>query len=266
MNRDMDLDEWYRLQNGAVRHNRAEIESEYVWLDKAIKLLSDIHIFVNDRNSPVALIRSNEKQEYPELHQARNVVVNLANDALGSLVTGTRLLLFGAHADAFALVRSAFEGCCNAEYFALHTEDAQHWLDLEKQLSGNLSLNVNSYLRNRKLSRLQITSILKVLEKCDGENRSEFYAKLCNLGAHASPVRVFLRLSPPKGAVLAAVSVSTPDWSRAKWTQGCAWDLMAVAKYAVTLLPERFPEWFVSEQDLIRRVKQLEQEFLKLTV
>ena len=73
---------------------------------------------------------------------------------------------------------------------------------------------------------------------------------LSHLNPFLSRIDVLLRLSAPGGAVTAAASRSTPKWSRAEWTQNCAGDLMAVAKYALGILFEHYPDWFESEPSL----------------
>jgi hypothetical protein len=257
----MALEWWFQAQNKVIAANRAEFEREYRWLNAAVELIFDVQQFVNtDPN--IRSLRLKELEQNPDKHLTTNIVVNLVNDALGSLVNAIRLLLFGAHADAFALARSAFEACCYAEYFTFNTQQANTYMELEEQLSQDMGLNLARELRKRNL---QPGSIMTDLEKRDGENRRPFYARLCNLGAHPSPKRVGLRLSAPKGAVLAAVSISTPDWSRARWTRGCAIDLMAVAKYAVEMLLEHYPDWFQFGQPLEERHKSLVQEFQVLS-
>ncbi|MBI3953523.1 MAG: hypothetical protein HY330_03320 [Chloroflexi bacterium] len=249
-----NLDSWFRMQDKVIASNRTEFETEYTWLDKAIELLWDIQIFVNDKNQP---LRQRRAQSL-DTQRATNVVVNLVNDAMGSLISATRLLLFGAHPDAFALVRSAFEACCYAEYFARHPDTVKSYMELEDLLSTDPTISLGTKLRERKLS---IGHVRKELETHDREDRSAFYALLCNFGAHPSPKRVGLRLSSPGGAVLAAVSASTPGWSRADWTHDCAISLIAVAKYAVELLPEHYPEWFASEHSLGERLKSLAHQY-----
>lgn len=253
---DIDLDAWFRMQDQAMPINRAEFEQEYRWLSKAVELLFDIQIFVN-HNPKMVSWRTKERDDDLERHNATNVVINLCNDALGSLVNSTRLLLFGTHADAFALLRSAFEACCYAEFFAICPNEVSKHLELEALIKNNPAVNLNSELRKRELL---FSSVRTKLEKKDGQNRRGFYARLCNWGAHASPTRVGLRLSPPRGAVLAAASVSTPDWSRAKWTLNCAGGLMAVAKYAFELLFEYYPDWFEGTP-LEQRRKSLVREY-----
>ena len=253
----VNLDGWFQMQDRVVASNRAEFEREYKWIAAALGLLSDMQAFVNT-DPRVVEPRSSQ---LPTEHLAANVVVNLVNDAMGSLINATRLLLFGAHADAFALVRSAFEACCHAEYFAFQPQRAEAYVELEHLITETPGLNLRAALRKRNL---QFGSILSDLEQRDGEDRRSLYAQLCNFGAHPSPVRVGLRLSAPGGAVMAAVSVSTPEWSRASWTQGCATDLMAVVKYAFELLPEHYDAWFAAEVALEERRRSLVQEYQAL--
>lgn len=55
--------------------------------------------------------------------------------------------------------------------------------------------------------------------------------------------------------------MSTPKWSRANWTRGCASDMTAVTKYAVEMIFEHYPEWFAFNSALTDRCKSLAHEY-----
>ena len=241
----MNLDWWYRAQDQVVPANRAEFEVEYRWLNEAVELLAHVQWFVSGH--PVTELRLQQLERNQTEHLAANVVVYLVNDAMGSLINAIRLLLFGAHPDAFALVRSAFEACCYAEYFALRPEKAEAYMELEDLLSQDPGLALRNHQRKRGL---QFGPIRRELEARDGQDRGIFYARLCNFGSHPSPKRVGLRMGGRGGAVTAAVSRSTPEWSRTEWTRNCSGDLMAAAKYALGILFEHYPDWFEPEPSL----------------
>ena len=258
----MNLDYWFRVQDQVAPANRAEFENAYQWLDSAIELLGDVQMFViTDPKVQAMLLKV--RKENPTKYLATSLTVNLLNDAMGCLVNATRLLLFGAQPDSFALVRSAFEACCYAEHFVYYPQKAKSYMELEDLLSKSedssaLEVNLQPALRQRELN---IGAVLTELEKRSSQNARGVYARLCNLGSHPSPKRVGLRLSPSNGAVLAPVSMSTPGWSRANWTRGCASDMTAVAKYAVGMLFERYPEWFAFNSALTDRCKSLTHEY-----
>lgn len=253
----MSLDWWFQKQDDVVESNRAEFTGEYRWINAAIEFIFDVQQFVN--TDPYVRQRRLEAigRELVE-GGITTLVVNLLNDAMGSLINATRLLTFGAHADAFALLRSAFEACCYAEYYTRCPEVVKAYMEIAGALSRNLALNLATELRKRKLS---FRSVYTYLQQQDGENRSDFYARLCNLGAHPSPARIGLRLSRPGGAIHAAVSASTPEWSRTEWTLQCAVHIMAVAKYALEMLFEYYPEWFTFEQSFKERCTSLVREY-----
>ena len=142
---EISLDDWFKRQDNAVSFNRAEIENQYRWLDSAITLLTEVQLFVSD-GPVVAAIRRKMQDDDATRYLATTLTVNLLNDALGSLISGTRLLLFGDLTDAFALVRCAFEGCAYAEYFVYHPDKAQSYMELETLLASdttNVALGVN---------------------------------------------------------------------------------------------------------------------------
>ena len=261
----MTLDDWFARQDAVVAENRAEFENEYRWLDSALGLLTELQLFVNS-DPTVNAIRRKMQAEDRVTYLATTLTVNLLNDAMGSLVSAIRLLLFGDLPDAYALVRSAFEACCYAEHFVYHKDKAESYMELEvllstSNLSTALEVNLNPELRKRSLEFWRVS---RELEKRSGNPVRGFYARLCNLGSHPSPKRIGLRLSPPGGAVLAPVSKSTATWSREKWTLGCASDMIVVAKYAVEMLFEHHADWFASNPRLVDRCNSLAQEFESL--
>ena len=199
----MSLNQWFRRQDDVVAANRAEFAKEFLWLDSAIGLLTDLQLFVNT-DAKVSAARMALESKDPDKYLATTLTVNLLNDAMGSLVSATRLLLFGDHPDAYALIRSAFEACCYAEHFVYHPDKTKSYMELEAVLSGSglstdLEVNLGPELRKRCLEFWRVS---KELEIRSGNPVRGFYARLCNLGSHPSPKRVGLRLSPPGGAVL----------------------------------------------------------------
>lgn len=255
-----DLKWWFQAQDLAMNRNHAEAENQFLWIDAAIELITDVQLVVND-DPYVKSLRLAESQQDLESHRAKNLVINLVNDAMGSLVNATRMLLSGAHADALTLIRSAFEACCYAEYFVYHPEKVKTFLEIEEILYVDISQDLGKELRD---SHLGIVSIQRSLTNKDKEDRELFYSRLCNLGTHPTSKRIDLRLSQPGGGVTAAVSVSTNDWSRKKLTENCANDLMAVTKYALGIPFESYPDWFTRQDDLKRRLEMLAKDYEKL--
>jgi hypothetical protein len=248
------------MQDDCVSANQAEMATEYAWLDRAVTMLTEMQIFLN--HDRVGDIREETQRVDPDKFLAETVVINLLNDAQGGIIDATRLLLFGAHPDSYALTRSAFEACAYAEYFAHHPETVSSYMELEALILKNPPVN----LRNELASRgLQVGTVMSRLNAADGEDRSGFYATLCNYGGHPSPMRVGLRMSAPNGAVLAAASRSTPDWSRAQWTHNGAISLIHVAHYAMEIAFEKFGDWFVSDSSWQTRREALSHGFLQLT-
>jgi hypothetical protein len=250
------LEYWFNRQDAAMIKNRSEIEETYLWLDSAVSLITDVQLFVND-DQHVRSIRNMQRNQEPEAYLASTLTVNMVNDALGCLVSSIRLMLSGAQTEAFATLRGAMESCCFAELFAIRPKYAVAFMELEPLLAADLRVNIQPKMRPRGLL---IGSVMKKLQGIDNQDRTGFYARLCNLGSHASPLRVGLRMAPKGGAVTAAVSLSTEQWNRAWLNQGCASDICAVAKYALELLFEQFPNWFsMAESLLTRRASMVDQ-------
>ena len=82
---------------------------------------------------------------------------------MGGIVNASRLLLFGCHSDAFALIRSAFESCSYAEYFAVNLQKVKAYLELEELISGlreagfKVPFSHRALIRKLKLSWTLVT-------------------------------------------------------------------------------------------------------------
>ena len=215
---------------------------QLAWLGSAMQLMVDTQNYVNVDPRMVTKRREDEARDL-RAYQVTSIFINLLNDATDCLNNALRLLVFGSHADSFALLRGAFEACCYAEYLGFNKENVTSYLELEAAINRSPEKNIGGLLEK---GGLQISTVMRWLEGIDDAPRRGFYARLCNYGAHASPARVGLRLVPP---------------DREIWTRQCVSDLMAVTRYAVEMPFERLPEFFREKQCLVDRCASAEKEF-----
>ena len=112
--------------------------------------------------------------------------VNLLNSANASLVSATRLTLYGDHVDALALLRAAFDAVCHAEYFRHHPTEADAW--------DKLAQEPDDRMKARGLREFE-SKIRPWLEANDGTDRTKLYRELSSYGTHTNPSTVAMRLN-----------------------------------------------------------------------
>ena len=181
-----------------------------------------------------------------------NVIVNLAYDAGGSVISALRLLKYGVLADAWSLIRGAFESSCYAEFFCHEGHKVKDYLLIGERLMSNRSVDIRQEV-NR--GELQIAKVLRFLQGRDGQNRADFYGRLSNFGTHASPVRSGLRMKISEPDVRVYLSINHRELP-----QRLA-DLAATARYVMGIPFETWPELMARNASLVTRHLELESEY-----
>ena len=247
----MDINKIFQLQDLAVPLNRQGFARELQWCHHAIELALDSHVFL--ANDPEILAyRKNLRDSDIKEFKFMNVVVNLAYDSMGTLISALRLLEYGVFGDAWALIRVAFESTCYSEYFTLNKEKVPDFIKIGEGVQNDLSTNVLQMLNK---SNLKVSNIIDFLQKHDKENRRTFYARLCNMGVHALPLRVSPRISVTEKEFRAYLSIEHP------YLRQCIADLAATAKYTSGIPFEAWPDLMQKEPTLVIRYKALEEEY-----
>jgi len=113
----MRIDKIRRLQDGAASENVRRFEAKFRWCYRSVESMIDTHTFLAN-DTEMLTYRTHLRESDITEFKAMNVVVNMAYDAMGSLISALRLLECGVLADAWSLIRVAFESACYAEFFA----------------------------------------------------------------------------------------------------------------------------------------------------
>jgi len=115
----MKINEIFRLQDRAASENVRRFETQFQWCYRSVELMLDSHTFLA-KDPEILGHRKRLSESDTSEFKAMNAIVNMAYDAMGSLISALRLLEHGVLADAWSLTRGAFESTCYAQFFALN--------------------------------------------------------------------------------------------------------------------------------------------------
>lgn len=246
----MKVNEVFRLQDQAASANIRRFETQFGWCHRSVELMLDTHTFL--ANDPEILARRKRLSESDIVgFEVMNVVVNMAYDAMGSLISALRLLEYGVLADAWSLIRGAFESTCYAEFFALNKSKVADYMRVGEAMTHNPSADVRREIMNAGLT---VQKVMVSLKEHDGQGRTGFYGRLCNLGTHASPVRSGLRIRVDEPEVRAYLSIGHRGLIQ------CLADFAATAKYALGIPFDAWPELMQRERALFNRYRSILEE------
>lgn len=247
----MEIGNIFKLQDQASLANIRLFPTRFHWCHHSVELMVDTHVFLAN-NADVLAYRKGMKKSDLDKFEAMNIVVNLDYDATGSLISSLRLLEYGILADAWCLIRSAFESTCYAEFFMFDDTKAKAYT----QIGNTIKQNSNADIR-REIEKvgLGVKKVIQFLEARDGQNRAGFYGRLCNFGTHASPVRSGLRIKANELEVRAYLSIGHRDLIQ------CLEDFAAVAKYTLGIPFDAWPSLIQKNPSLIERYKYILNEY-----
>lgn len=247
----MKTSEIFRLQDRAALSNVRRFKTQFQWCYRSVELMLNTHTFL--ANDPkIVSYRKGVSESDVSKFEVMNVVVNLAYDALGSLISALRLMEYGLLADAWSLIRGAFESTCYAEFFALNNSRVADYMQIAETIKQNRSADVRKEVA--KL-RLAIQEVMKSLQKYDREDRTRFYSRLCNFGTHASPVRAGLRVRVDEPEVRVYLSIGHRELIQ------CLADFAATAKYTLGIPFDAWPDLMQRKTSLINRYRSLLEEY-----
>ncbi len=247
----MDIREIFELQDRAVPQNLQLFEDEFRWCRRALELTLDSHEFFR-RNPEVVAYRTLLRESDGKAFVQVNVVVNLAYDAMGSLISALRLLEYGVLADTWLLMRGAFECTCYADYFARNCDGVAEFADIGERMKTDFSVNIAAELRKQGLG---FDTVRQFLEKIYGQDMKQFYGRLCMYGAHASPWRPGFRIGKNEPEVRAYLSIGHRNLAL------CLGDYAATAKYTMGILFETWPDLMRKNETLVIRHNAFEEEY-----
>jgi len=247
----MKIDEVFYLQDQAASANVRRFETQFRWCHRSVEVMLDTHTFL--ANDPEMLAHRKRLSESDIVEfEVMNVIVNMAYDATGSLISALRLLEYGVLADAWSLIRGAFESTCYAEFFALGKGKVAAYMRVGEVMVQNPSADVR---REITKAGLAVQRVMASLEEHDGQGRTSFYSRLCNFGTHASPVRSGLRIKVDEPEVRAYLSIGHRGLIQ------CLADFTATAKYTIGIPFDAWPELMQRERDLFNQYRSVIEEF-----
>ncbi|MCH8061200.1 MAG: hypothetical protein IH861_01715 [Chloroflexi bacterium] len=254
----MDARNIAQLQSRAAKANVELFDSEFHWCQAAIELMIDTHAFLGSKEI-AAGSREEQYQRDPVRHDVMNTIINLSYDAGGSLISALRLVECGLIADAWSLIRVAFETTSYSEFFAFNPSKLRDYSSVESLLvKGRIEgvkgkpLDVASEFAKRSIG---VSDVRKALSEDDDFSRRDFYSRLSSLGTHASPLRPGLRIGIGEPEVRMYLSIGRRELRQ------CVADLAAVIKYALGIPFEHCVEFLRSSEKLTERYETLLVEY-----
>ncbi len=247
----MKISEIFRLQDRAALSNVQRFKTQFHWCYRSVELMGETHTFLANDPEIVSYRKGMSKSDVNKF-EAMNVVVNLAYDALGSLISTLRLMQYGLLADAWSLIRGAFESTCYAEFFAFNNSRVTDYMQIAETIKHNRSADVRKEVAKVQLA---IQRVMEYLQNHDGEDRTHFYGRLCNVGTHASPVRAGLRVRVDEPEVRVYLSVGHRELIQ------CLADFAATAKYTLGIPFDAWPDLMQRKMSLFDRYRSLLESY-----
>lgn len=248
----MNRTDIFNLQEQASLINVQQFRNWFDWCDNAIELMIDTHVFLGNDNEIVAY-RKNLKSTNSKEFEAMNTIVNLDYDAGGSLISALRLVRYGVLADAWSLIRIAFESTCYSEYFVYNKEKVSSYSQIAEMINKNQSADIRKLIRTAKI---ELKTVMRFLKSHDGQDREQFYSRLSNLGIHASPVRCGFRMNmDDKTENRVYLSVGH------HYLIQCIADFAATAIYTLSLPFDAWPDLIQKQLPLQSQYELLEKSY-----
>jgi hypothetical protein len=233
----LTLINFFERQDNAVEPNRAAAAVVLPMLERALSAALDVTLCINEPEylggaAPEARIRA-----------------NLLHGAWASLVTASRLALFGDDVLALTSIRLALEDASHAEFFRHRPELAEEW-DSAGQITDLTE-------RRRQIEAFSRRHHVRTfLERQDDplRTRSRLFHVLSTYGVHTNPVTTSLRLSvpPDQGANLGFASVGKREATQLVVTYA-----LHVAVYVVSELVESFGPYIGSDEGLLNDCRSI---------
>ena len=243
---DGDLGDLFARQDGAIARNLASNPETFSLVADGLKIGLAITMFLNEGR---ALARRLSRPA--DRRGTEQAIANLLHAAWAALVTATRLALYGAQVDSFALTRGAFEAAYHAEYFRHKPEDFVEW-----DKAGQIT---DLYARATMVDAFaQRHHVRRWLDTNDGLDRRRMFVELSTYGSHANPMTVGLRLSTPipGAANLGFVSIGKPESVRL-----CALHALHVLAYVLSEFGDQFAIDLEQNAELMKSCELFRERF-----
>ena len=258
---EMNITELFARQEKCVKDNVAKRGREFRWCGSALALIQEVQNILSE--GEVNAWRGNQQQTDRLAFDHMCTVLNLLNNALGSLINALRLARYGAIADSGTLIRVAFETTCYADFFVRKPEKVSGFLIILEKLKTDPTDRIDNMMRDEGIS---FGTVRSTLDTCDTQGRKEFYSLLSTWAGHPSPIRVEASLTAYRTADgrpdLHRERVGSFYSEKHRLLEGLVSLLVQVIKYALDIQMRTWPDFI--GQRLSEHYRSLEQEFSQL--
>lgn len=227
----------FARQDQVQGENWRQAPAEFALIERGLTLGFDLTVWLVERHKQIARDAGSDADLEPPPDVLRPAVIraNLLHAAFVTLVSATRLVLFGDVIDALALTRTAFEAVFHAEYFRDHPAALREWDQIGSVLDVlEVQRRVGDFNGKhdgvRKRVRARYTGEA-------GESFDRVFAELSTFGTHINPKTVGLRLgtSRPQAANLGFLSVGYSERPLL-----CASLVLGILRYALSEFRDGF--------------------------
>jgi len=243
------LTEMFTLQDKWQQSNWEQAPAEFVLIERGLVLAFDLTFWINEDLAVVATRKAlPSSRGVPE-----NVGANLLHAAFGTLVSATRLSLFGDFVDAFSLARTAFEAVFHAEYFRDHPDRAFDW--------NQIGLVTDVFDVRKQLNKFESKEKIRIAvrDKYADGSHDRFFVELSTYGTHINPKTVGLRLGTPRP------NAGNLGFVTAGYTEApvlCASHILHVLAYALSEFRDTFKGYLAnSNASLESALNQFEADW-----
>ncbi len=237
--------ELFEMQDRSMAANRAAIGVDFELLDDLLSLTIEVTLALQEPEIVA------QRQSRPGGFPSDPVRANLLHAAWGSLMSATRLTLFGDHMSALAVVRSAFEATFHAEYFRYEPAAASEYEEA--------TVLKDRRQRARRLRSLSDEALCWLKARDDPEGtRRQFFQELSTLGSHGNVAMAALKFASPtrERANLGFTSQGYDDRTRL-----CTFRIAHVAHYVLSELVEGYEEYLRAKPDVLSEFDRVTERF-----
>jgi len=242
------LSQMFALQDQCQPLNRERASAEFVLIERGLSLAFDLTFWLNDDPQIVA-----KRKALPNTTAIpENVGANLLHAAVGSLVSATRLCMFGDFVDALSLARTAFEAVVHAEYFRDHPHRAAEW--------NQVGAVTDVFEIRKQLKKFEDKEHVRgaVRSKYSDKSHDRFFAELSTYGTHVNPKTVGLRMATP---LAGAGNLGFVAAGYAEAPALCASHILHVLAYALSEFEDTFRDYLASNASLRIALRQFDSDY-----
>jgi hypothetical protein len=253
---DQGLVNLFATQDAAIKENLSFAPQEFSLLNRGLVLGLNITMCLNDL--PGVSMRKTKNQTQQE---SDTIIINLLHAGWSALVNATRLSLFGAHCDAIALIRHAFEASYYAEFFIGNPDAALVWNKAGQIIDAKKRRKFQEKFENK----YQVKNTLKEKYRIKGLDPTpidRILNETSSFGIHINPFTVAFRLQRTTSTQCNNMGFMSTGKKEA--TRLCAVWCGSIAAYILSEYWEGYGEYLESFPPINDTYKAFLQEYESL--